>query len=139
MIHSHKVDYENPNVHCKKDGSRVNFVNDGTVYYTAKDPEVISQKMTDHYNMIKGYLNSNKLVINSDKTYHIVMAGLGAISARRLKVKVEAGTTIIEQSESEKSLGGVIHNTGCGNKMIQKGKNSTVGQLSSRLNGTTKL
>ena len=88
VIHSHKVDYENPDVHCKEDGSMVNFVDDGTVYFTDKDPEVISQKLSDHYSRIEDYMNSNKLVINSDKTHLIVMAGRGAISARRLEVQV---------------------------------------------------
>ena len=139
VIHNHKVNYENPEVHCKKDGSMVNFVDDGTVYFTDKDPEVVSQKLRDHYGAIEDYMNSNKLVINSDKTHLIVMAGRGTISARRLEVQVEAGTDTIEQSESEKLLGGVIHNTGRWNEMIKNGKNSIVRQLSSRLNGMKKL
>ena len=58
--------------------------------------------------------------INSDKTHLIVMAGRGMISARRLEVQVEAVTDTIEKSESEKLLGGVIHNTGRWNEMIKK-------------------
>ena len=84
-------------------------------------------------------MNSNKLAINSDKTHLIVMAGRGTTSARRLEVQVEAGTDTIEQSESEKLLGGVIHNTSRWNEMIKDGKNSIVRQLSSRLNGMKKL
>ena len=39
-------------------------------------------------------MNSNKLVINSEKTYSLVMDGRGAISARRIEVQVTAGPSI---------------------------------------------
>ena len=51
-IHNHTVDFENPVVHCKEDGSMVNFVDDGTVYYADKNPEVVSQKLSDHYSAV---------------------------------------------------------------------------------------
>ena len=138
-IHSHKVNFENPVVHCKEDGSMVNFVDDGTVYYADKNPEVISQKLSDHYSAIEEYMNSNKLVINSDKTHLIVLAGRGASAARRMEVQVQAGPDVIEQSVHEKLLGGVIHNSGRWNEMIRTGKNSIVNQLSARQNGMKKL
>ena len=139
IIHSHTVDYEKPEVHCKEDGSMVNFVDDGTVYYADKNPEVVSQKLSDHYSIIEEYMNSNKLVINSDKTHLLVMAGKGSSSARRMEVQVAAGTDTIDQSTNEKLLGGVINNSGRWNKMIKNGKNSIVSQLSARLNGKKKL
>ena len=138
-IHSHKVEFENPVVHCKEDGEMVNFVDDGTVYYADKNPEVVSQKLSDHYSVIEEYMNANKLVINSDKTHLIVIAGRGSRAARRMEVQVAAGTDIIKQTESEKLLGGVIHNSGRWNEMVKNGKSSILSQLSSRLNGMKKL
>ena len=90
----------------------VNFVDDGTVYFASKDPKEVSRKLSNHYSKMKEYMNSNKLVINSDKTYLLVMAGREAISTRRMEVQVTAGTDIIKQSVSEKLLGGVIDRSG---------------------------
>ena len=112
IIHNHKVDFKKPEVYCKEDGCMVNFVDDGTVYFASKDPEEVSQKLSNHYSKIEEYMNSNKLVINSDKTHLLVMAARGAISAQRTEVQVTAGTDIIKQSVSEKLLGGVIDRSG---------------------------
>ena len=138
-IHNHRNDYQKPEVHCLEDGSMVNFVDDGTVYFAHKQPEVVSQKLSNHYKNIEKYINANKLVINSDKTHLLVMAGRGAITARRLEVQVSAGPDLIEQSTSEKLLGGMIQNSGKWNEMISNSKNSIVKQLSGRLNGIKQL
>ena len=90
----------------------VNFVDDGTVYVANKNPVIVSQKLTEHYTKIEQYMHSNKLVINSDKTHLLVLAGRGAIAAQRMEVQVKAGPDVIEQSTSEKLLGGKIHFTG---------------------------
>ena len=104
-----------------------------------KNPQTVSEKLSDHYRKIEQYMHSNKLVINSDKTYLLVMAGRGAASTRRMEVQVQAGPDLIEQSVSEKLLGGVIHNTGRWNEMIKGGKGSIVSQLAGRLNALKKL
>ena len=139
VIHSHPVNYQEPEVHCKEDGTMVNFVDDGTAYVADISPAVISQKLSDHYSLIENYMHSNKLVINSDKSHLIVMAGRGANAARRMDVQVQAGQDIVEQSESEKLLGGVIHNSGRWNEMIRNSKMSIVSQLAARLNALKKL
>ena len=112
VIHSHTVNYQEPNVHCKEDGTMVNFVDDGTAYVADISQAVISQKLSNHYSLIESYMHSKRLVINSDKSHLMVMAGLGANAARRMDVQVQAGQDLVEQSESEKFLGGVIHNSG---------------------------
>ena len=139
IIHSHSVSYQEPEAYCRKDGNMVNFVDDGTVYISDKDPETVSQKLTNHYNKIEEYMHSNKLVINSDKTHLLVLAGRGAVAAKRMEVEVTAGQDTIEQSISEKLLGGIIHNTGRWNEMVKNGKSSIVSQLAGRLNGLKKL
>ena len=129
IIHNHEVDFKKPEAYCQEDGCMVNFVDDGTVYFASKDPDKVSQKLSNHYSKIEEYMNSNKLVINSDKTHLLVMAGRGAISARRMEVQVMAGTDTIKQSVSEKLLGGVIHMSGRWNDMVNNGKNCIVKQL----------
>ena len=71
-------------------------------------------------------MNANKLVINSDKSHLLVLAGRGTASARRLEVQLEAAPDTIEQFICEKLLGGVVHNTGGWKLMIRDGKNSIV-------------
>ena len=139
VIHSHSVNHKEPMTYCKDDGNMVNFVDDGTAYISNKNPQIVSDKLDDHYRKIERYMHSNKLVINSDKTHLLVMAGRGAVSARRMEVQVQAGPDLIKQSVSEKLLGGIIHNTGRWNEMIKGGKNSIVCQLAGRLSALKKL
>ena len=56
-----------------------------------------------------------------------------------MDVQVQAGPDIVEQSESKKLLGGVIHNSGRWNEMIRNSKMSIISQLSGRLNALKKL
>ena len=139
VIHSHRVNHKEPMAYCAEDGNMVNFVDDGTAYVSDKNPQTVSNKLSDHYKKIEQYMHSNKLVINSDKTHLLVMAGRGAVSARRMEVEVQAGPDIIRQSISEKLLGGIIHNTGRWNEMIKGGKSSIVCQLAGRLSALKKL
>jgi hypothetical protein len=74
-------------------------------------------------------MHSNKLVINSDKTHLLVMAGRGAAAAKRMEVQVQAGQDMIDQSESEKLLGGLIHQSGRWNEMVKNSKSSIICQL----------
>ena len=100
----------------------VNFVDDGTVDVADKDPEVINRKLASHYSKFENYMNANKLVINSDKSHLLVLAGRGAMSARRMDIQLHAGPDTIEQSASEKLLGRVIQNTGGWKQMIRDGQ-----------------
>ena len=125
--------------YCEEDGNMVNFVDDGTAYVADKNPQIVSQKLTNHYSKIEEYMHSNKLVINSDKTHLVVMAGRGAAAAKRMEVQVRAGPDEIEQSVSEKLLGGIIHQSGRWNEMVKNSKSSIICQLAGRLNGLKKL
>ena len=133
MIHSHRVNYQEPVAHCDEDSTMVNFVDDGTAYVADHSPEVKSQKLSNHYSCIEGYMHANKLVINADKSHLIVMPGQGQIAARRMDVQVKAGQDIMEKSVSKKLLEGVIHNSGRWNKMIISSKMSITSQQSGRL------
>ena len=82
----------------------VNFVDDSTVFFSHSQPELVSQTLSNHYAKIENYMNANKLVVNSDKTHLLVMAGRGAAASRRMEVEVSAGPDQIKQSVSEKLL-----------------------------------
>ena len=109
------------------------------MYFAHRQPDIISQTLSNHYDAIEKYMNSNKLVVNSDKTHLLVMAGRGAVAARRMEVEVSAGPDLIKQSVSEKLLGGTFHNSARWNDMISNRKGSIVSQLSGRLNGLKKF
>ena len=102
VIHEHEVNYNEPKAYWKEDGSMVNFVDDATIDAYSKDPEELSLKLSNHYKKIETYKHANKLVIISDKTHLIVMAGRGAASARRMDVEVQAGADRIKQPTTEK-------------------------------------
>ena len=88
VIHSHSVDYKEPMAYCQEDGNMINFVDDGTAYVSDKNPDTLSEMLNNHYRKIEQYMHSNKLVINSDKTHLLVMAGRGAIAARKMEVQL---------------------------------------------------
>ena len=114
-------------------------MNDSTVYFSHSQPEVLSQTLSNHYDKMEKYMNANKLVVNSDKTHLLVMAGRGSAASRRMEVEISAGPDLIKQSVSEKLLGGTFTNLARWNDMISNGKGSIVSQLSGRLNGLKKL
>ena len=111
----------------------VNFVDDGTNFVADEDPEVVTKAINQNYRRIEDWMNCNKLVINADKTHYIVAAGWRAAQLRT-EVKLTAGDFQIEQSETQKLLGGTVPNDGKWNLLIRDHKNSIVKQINSRLN-----
>ena len=113
-------------------------MDDGTVIYSHKDPEVISQVLTNHYKKISNYMAANKFVINEEKTHLLVMAP-HRLSARREEVTIQAGEFTINPSESERLLGIKIHQSMSWNHHIRDAEGSVLKQLVSRVNGLKKL
>ena len=56
--------------HCHE--YSINFVDDGTVAFAHKDPEVISGVLTSHYAIIADYMAAKNFVINLDKTIKLL-------------------------------------------------------------------
>ena len=86
---------------------KVCYDDDGTFSFGHSDPEVLTSTLTAQYDKIAKYMNSNKLVINDDKTQLVVMS-TRATAAKRPEVTLTAGQHIIEKSNSAKLLGEVI-------------------------------
>ena len=42
------MNYKEPMAYCQEDGNMVNFVDDGTAYVSDKNPQTISEKLSDH-------------------------------------------------------------------------------------------
>ena len=114
------------------------FVDDRTVIFSHKDPAIISQVLSSHYNKIAEYMASNKLVINDDKTHLLVMAPR-RLAGRRQEVVVQAGEFNITPTETEKILGIRIHQSMTWNHHVKNGEGAVLRQLTTRVNGLRKL
>ena len=118
-------------------GIMVGYVDDGAYSYAHHDPEVLSHVLTYKYNKLEEWMNANKLVINPDKTHLMVMASKN--NKKRKEVFMMAGGFTIKPSETEKLLGGHLHQTLEWNLHIRDHKESLLNQLNSRLNGLKKV
>ena len=156
VIHDHNIDGQMVNRGCRDNmleregldqagqghaaggcGVMVGYVDDGAYSYAHKDPAVLSQVLTYKYNKLEEWMNANKLVINPDKTHLMVMASKR--NQARKDVSMMAGDYLIRPSESEKLLGGILHQSLDWKLHIRDHKASLLNQLSSRLNGLKKV
>ena len=119
-------------------GVMVGYVDDGAYSYASSDPTVLSNVLTAKYSKLAEWMNANKLVINADKT-HLMVMGSKKHVAKRKQVSMLAGDFIIKPSESEKLLGGQLHQGLEWKLHIRDGKGSLLNQLSSRMNGLRKV
>ena len=119
-------------------GELVGYVDDGAYSYAHSNPTVISGVLTEKYNMLEQWMNNNKLVINPDKT-HIMVIGTKKSSELRKQVSMIAGGFCIKPSETEKLLGGQVHQSLKWNQHLADGKSSLIKQLTSRNNGLKKI
>ena len=126
------------NMHCSPCGSLVNYVDDGTYSFASKDPVTLSNTLTNKYKVISNYMESNKLVINADKT-HLVVMGKKKVDNLRGQVQLTAGQHIIAPSQTEKLLGCHIHQGLKFKEHILSNEKSLIRQLTSRLNALKKL
>jgi hypothetical protein len=123
---------------CGGCGVLVGYVDDGAYSYAHSDPAVLSNVLTYKYNKLEEWMNSNRLVINPDKTHLMVMANKKN-TAKRKEVTMMAGGYSIKPSESERLLGGQLHQSLHWKLHIRDHKGSLVNQLGSRLNGLKKV
>ena len=91
-------------------GDMVGYVDDGAYSYAHHDPGTLSQVLTRKYKLLEEWINGNKLVINADKT-HLMVLGPKKITNRRKEVSIQAGAFNIKPTETEKLLGGHLHQT----------------------------
>ena len=134
----HEQSYPDPHLHCTPCGSLVNYVDDRTYTFTHKDPNMLSQVLSDKYRVVEEYMVNNKLVINADKT-HLVVMGSRKMDTDRQSVRLTAGLHTIVPSVSEKLLGCNIHQNLKWQTHIQNAENSLTRQLTSRLNALQKV
>ena len=98
----------------------------------------MSNVLTYKYNKLAEWMNSNKLVINPDKT-HLMVMGSRKHRNMRKDVSILAGNHIIVPTESEKLLGGLLHQELGWGLLIRDHKASLLNQLNSRMYGLRKV
>ena len=136
--HEAPLSCKSPNMHCSPCGSLVNYVDDATYSFASKDPVILSSTLTTKYKTITNYMESNKLVINADKT-HLVVMGKKKINNIRGQVQLLAGQHTIAPSQTEKLLGCNIHQSLKWREHLQTNESSLIRQLTSRLNALKML
>ena len=138
LVHHHQVDYLVPSPHCSECGSTVSYVDDSTYCTGESDPSVLSNTLSEQYTRISDYMAANKLVINGDKT-HLVVMGSRKSAARRQEVSINADGHIITPSRTENLLGAVICEDMKWKEHLLSSDRSLVLQLTSRVNGLSKV
>ena len=119
-------------------GELVGYVDDGAYSYSHADPSVLSRELTRKYSMLEDWMNNNRLVINPDKTHMMVIGGK-KVEVLRRQVTMKAGNFVIKPSESEKLLGGTIHQSLEWNHHLRDGQSSLIKQLTNRINGLKRI
>ena len=133
--HVHQVAADRDGGDC---GLLVGYVDDGAYSVSSTDPTELSRIMNRKYSRLEDWMNSNKLVINADKTHLMVMTQRKD-SNKRMLVNVKAGVHNIIPTEKEKMLGGLLHQSLKWNSHIRDDKESLLNQLNSRINGLRKV
>ena len=116
----------------------VEYVDDGAYSVASKNPSVLSHIFSDKYDKSADWMNSNRLVINPDKTYLMVMSKCKLL-AQKSEISITAGEFETRPSESEKLLGGNLHHSLTWNYHIRDHDDSLINQLDMRLNGLRKV
>ena len=119
-------------------GELVGYVDDGAFSYAHSNPAVISRVLTEKYDILEDWMNNNKLVINPDKT-HLIVIGSKKSAELRKQVIMMAGEYSIKPTETEKLLGGQIHQSLKWNQHISDSKTSLIRQLRTRNNGLKRI
>ena len=116
----------------------VGYVDDGAYSYACKQAQVLSTVLTQKYDKLANWMNSNMLVINPEKTLLMVM-GSRKFNCQRSQVSIKAGDYDIKPSEAEKLLGGWLHHSLSWNLHIRGHSGSLLNQLIKRINGLKKI
>ena len=136
MIHDHLVNVQDVHRCCQAHagepqepdggegggcGELVGYVDDGAFSFSHKDPEVLSRVLTQKYNQLEQWMNNNRLVINPNKT-HMMVIGTRKVAQKRQGVSMMAGEHLFRPTETEKLLGGHIHQSLKWNQHIAESK-----------------
>ena len=118
--------------------SNIAYVDDTTHTSARKSPGDLSNHLTEQFNHFKTYMDSNKLVINNDKTHLIVFGGKNR-NQEKDQVTLRADIHLIKRSNEERLLGAQISDDLKWKVHLSTGEKSLIKSLIGRVNALAKL
>ena len=113
---------------------------DSTFTISRKDPAELDTLIDIKYKEIAEYMNTNKLVLNTDKTHLLVMATPHQHNQHQnFGITLNTGAEIFDPIYSEKLLGGHITNDFKFNEHLKDNGKSAIRSLTSRVNALEKI
>ena len=144
VVHSGNCDFnqlrmDRFNTMCPECGGLVAFADDSTVTVSDSNPEVLSEKLTEKYNIVANYFTNNRLKVNDEKTHLIVMATNQKRRLMQIDVKITTPTEVISASRSERLLGIQIHESMKWREHILDAEQSLLKSLNTRISALKKI
>ena len=128
------------NIHCNSCGGICSFADDSTLTISRSNTEELDEVIDLKYKEIDNYMKANKRVLNSDKTHLLVMATPYQHKYHQdFGITLNTGADIIEPSDSEKLLGGIIKNDFKFNAHLKDNEQSLFRSVTSRVNTLAKV
>ena len=144
-VHGHPPDQASPlehplNVNCRNCGNICCFADDSSYSYSSKNPDEICENIAEKYSKISDYMGCHKLKLNSDKTHLLVVRSDASRRANQdFPVNLNTQSEIVEPSQNEKILGGIISQNLKFTDHIQNHEESMLKTLNRRINALKKV
>ena len=125
---------------CNRCRSICCYADDTTYSCSSKDPEQLSNMLSAKFRVISEYMVNNRLKLNDDKTHLMVMTTSQFRKKHiNLHVEIRTPTEIIEPTETERLLGGLVHQNPKWAEHLLDGETSLVKGLTTRLSALKKV
>ena len=150
-IHGHLPEHQQPlpqdshgqqsyNLNCQSCGSICCFADDSSLSFSNTDAGTISEVLAEKYSTISEYMGCHQLKLNSDKTHLMLLRSDAARRSRHeFQVTLDTQSEVIQPSQSEKLLGGVISQNLKFTDHVQDNDYSMLKVINNRLNALKKV
>ena len=102
MIHDHaEKSTKFFSMKCRDCGNLCCYADDSTVSVSSSDPEEITTKLAERYEVISEYMNNNRLKLNGDKTHLMLLASSYTWSNKlnNDSINLDTGNEVIKTSQ----------------------------------------
>ena len=144
VLHKDTCDYNQLRVNrfntmCPECGGLVAFADDSTITLTDSNPETLTQKLTENYNIVADYFSNNRLKVNDDKTHLLVMTTSQKRQHLSIDIQINTPTEVVTASSSERLLGIQIHENMKWRDYIIDTENSLLKSLNTRIKALKRI
>ena len=119
-------------------GSTCCYVDDSTYWMSDYNPEVLSNQLSQKYQLLAKYFGDNRLVINPEKT-QILVLGPKRLDNIKKNVEIRTGTGVVKPQINGRLLGLTISQSMKWKDHIIGDSNSLIKALTSRIGAMKKL